>query len=363
MLSCNFKEVVTQKRILFYIRGTHHFHLVYNIAQANPDYHFYFVSNFVKKEDFISSPLYELDNCFYVEDLSNLLCKLPMFGLYMTTDCQMTAAHRFSLNLARLFAKIGVKVVELEHGLFQLGLDYFDVPCKHNFYNDSLPTNIVADVFLSYAPEPEIKNAVAIGYPPYQNQNQNYYTGNYTLVLSNLHWETYSQVEKYNFYQSVVNLAIDNPQQVFIWRRHHGEMVNGACVRMLKNIVNTLCPQHQNLVLEDAMIDGVSTEDLIAKADNVISTPSTTLLDCEMAQKHTYVYACDTNQCLIDKMKIKTVFHKDRELKNIFSQKAQIQTGKLYVYNNKLFRDVVENNYRLPHPEKLTYLEDIVPYK
>lgn len=363
MLSSDFENAVEQKRILFYIRGCHHFHLVYNLVKNNPDYHFYFVSNFVKREDYIKSPLYALKNSFYIDDFDNLFCKLPLFGLYLTTDAQMTAAHRFSLNLSRLFSNMSVKTVELEHGLFQLGVDYFDVPEGYRFYNDSLPTNVIADTFLSYVQEKKIKNSVAVGYPPYTNQEANYYKGCYTLILSNLHWETYSQVEKYNFYQTVINLVMDFPDHLFIWRRHPGEIVNSSCRKMLMDLLNVLYPKHSNLLWEGGLTEKIATEDLIAKCENVITTPSTTLLDCEICQKDTYVYACKTNACLIEKLKIKSVFGSLSELKNIFNNKALLKTGKLQLYKNEAFRSVIEKNYGLPSVDKSIYLEKIIQYK
>lgn len=362
MLKTNFKEAQKQKRILFYIRGMHHCHLVCNLVKNNPDYQFYFISNFLKKEDYIRSALYPLKNCFFIGDINNLYTKLPVFGLFMTTDCQMTAAHRYALNLARLFKKLDVKTVELEHGLFQLGLDYFDVPSGVNFYNDSLPTSIVSDVFLSYAKDSRVSQAVCIGYPPHEKV-QEFYTGKYTLILSNLHWETYTDVEKYRFYQSIIRLASEHPDQVFIWRQHPGEKNSAMCRKMYAQLLSVLSPRHLNLIIESKAFEDISTEELIAKAKNVISTVSTTLLDCEIAKKDTYIYACDTNASLIEKLSLCKTFSSYEELTYLFNKKAPLKTGKLNPYNNKAFREVVEKNYHLPELDKAIYLDEIVQYK
>lgn len=363
MLKTNFKEAQKQKRILFYIRGTHHCHLVYNLVKNNPDYQFYFISNFLKKEDYIRSVLYPLDNCFFISDVNNLYTKLPLFGLYMTTDCQMTAAHVYSLNLRRLFAKLDVKTVELEHGLFQLGLDYFDIPSGIDFHDDSLPTPIVADVFLSYAKDSRIPQAVCIGYPPYEKKQEPVYEGNYTLVLSNLHWKTYTDVEKYRFYQNIVRLVSENPEQLFVWRQHPGEKASPACKRIYTQLLSILSPRHKNLVIESPAFDELSTEELIVKAKNVISTVSTTLLDCEIAKKDTYIYACDTNKSLIEKLPLCKTFSSYEELNYLFNKKAPLKTGKLNLYNNAAFREVVEGIYHMPELDKTVYLDEIVQYK
>ena len=363
MLKTDFKNEQKQKRILFYIRGMHHCHLVYNIAKNNPKYQFYFTSNYLKKDDYIRSVLYPLDNCFFVEDIKNLYAKLPLFGLFITTDCQMTAAHWYSLNISRLFTKLNVKTVELEHGLFQLGLDYFDLPSGVNFYNDSLPTSIVADVFLSYGKEPRIPQAVCIGYPPYEKTRLNSYTGNYTLILSNLHWETYTDVEKYRFYETIIRLVSEHPERLFVWRQHPGEKNSASCKRIYSQIFSIIAPRHQNLIIENKMFDNIITEELIAKAKNIISTVSTTLLDCEIEKKDTYVYACETNASLIEKLSKSKTFSSYEELSSIFDKKAAVVTGKLNPYNNKAFQEMVEKNYHQPELDKAVYLDDIVQYK
>lgn len=363
MLKTDFEKVQKQKRILFYINGKHHYHLVYNLVKNNPDYQFYFFAPSVEKEDYIRSVLYPLENSFLIKDENILLMKLPVFGLFITTDCQMASPHRRSLHLAHLFTKLNVKTVELEHGLFQLGLDYYDVPSGVNFWNDSLPTPIVADVFLSYAKEPRVPKAVCIGYPPYIKSQNNSYTGNYTLILSNLHWDTYTNVEKYRFYQSVIRLAAGHPDRLFVWRQHHGEKTRQDCKRMYSGLFSAISPCHANLIIEHKMFDDISTEDLIAKATNVISTVSTTLLDCEINKKDTYVYACNTIESLIRKMPKCKTFSSYEELKAVFDKKASIETGKLNPYDNQAFRKVVEENYHISEFDKAVYLDEIVQYK
>ena len=364
MIKTDFDIIIKQKKILFYIRGKYNFYLINNIVKSNPDYYFYFISNALQKDEYIKSELYSLPNTVFIENLNVLNYKLHMFGLFITINSATSSAYNFSLKFSQVLNRFNIKTIELQHGLFQLGIDYFHNPNKTYFYNDSLQNNIVADTFLSFVPYDKIENSICIGYPPYtQTQNTNYLNGAYTLILTNLHWKSYTDIERYNFYQFIVRLSYDNPNRLFILRQHPAEKLNENCQKIYKNVLENFSADQINIVSENEIFDDINTEELIAKSKNVISTVSTTLLDCEINKKNTYIYECDTSRLLIKKISSCKTFSSYEELISIFDKKATIETGRLKLYDNSVFRKVVGKNYYVPKFDKTTYLEIIKDFK
>lgn len=334
------------KRIFCYLRGCHHFDLFYNIFRNNPCIDFYIHSNFIKVDEYRKSKLYLLENVYFVSDLNAFKFKLNLFGAFITTDAQSTSPHSYSLQLILLFKKLSIPVIELQHGLFQLGLHYFDCPYKEIFHDDSLPTKSWADHILAYYPINNCDNISVIGYPPY-DQNLNAYTGEYVLILSNMHWKSYSVEEKYAFYKTVLQF-VENSDGLFVWKMHHGEIQDVSCQNMLKNLF-LLFPNAQDKIIffhQNDMFQRNSVVRLIQKSRWVISTVSTVLLDCEIYHKKAFVFKCDSNLCLVQKLKDSCSFRDCQELKTLSMQDVEFKTGLLQKYNNAVFLDCINKLYK-----------------
>lgn len=341
---------IQHKLIFCYLRGTHHFALFYNICAFNPDIDFYVHSNYISVDEYRKSDLYNLKNVYFVDNIAKFKYKLHLFGAFITTDAQATSPHSYSIKIISFFNKLNIPVIELQHGLFQLGLHYYDCPIKENFQDDSLPTRSLADHILTYYPIESYTNVTNIGYPPYDKLKKSY-KGEYNLILSNLHWKTYSNEEKYHFYKIVLQFIEDQQDKMFIWKQHYGEMINPENQKMIKNLFALFPNAEKNILFyqHNEMLKKINVSTLIQKSDNIISTVSTTLLDCEMYNKPTFVYKCNSNDCLLKRLATNHLFTNYTELSNISKNKQPLKTRFLNRYDNDAFIQCINSLYKTTH--------------
>ena len=341
----------SKKNIFCYINGKHHFDMFYQIAKQNQDMHFFIYSPNINLDDFIQSQLYKLSNVTLIKnneaEINEVIFKIKAFGLMITTDAQATSAHKKSLQFVNFFQKNNIKVLELQHGLFQLGLHYSSEPSKEGLKSDCLYIPSYADYILTYYPT-SLPNEIVIGYPLYTNENKQNTKGEYTLILSNLHWSVYTDSQRNLFYTSIIQLIKNNPNTLFIWKMHHGEVKQ---LDKVKEILNIWGEMRKNIIFtnEDNLFKYISTSELIKNSKNVISTVSTVLLECEMYNKSTIIYKAESVGCLINKIKNKTIFKNCTELEALYKkQQNQLTTGVLHRYDNKKFREAFNKFYKTP---------------
>lgn len=356
-------ENLQNKHIFCYLRGKHHFDLFLPIFSHNTNINFYVHSNGINVDEFRKSKLYNLPNVVFTSDIQEIKYKLNLFGIFITTDAQSSHAHSYSLKLISLFKHLSIPVIELQHGLFQLGLHYYDCPLKDTIHPDSLPTKSFADHILTYYPINNYKNISTIGYPPYF-ENVTECRGEYGLILSNMHWDAYSIEEKYLFYKTVLQF-VEKSENIFIWKMHHGEINNKVAQNMLNNMF-LIFPEAQEKIVfyhKNDMLQYSTLPDLIRKSNFVISTVSTVLLDCEICHKNTYVFECASNKCLTQKLKNVPLFSNYEELKECCDVPSNFKTGLLHRYNNNIFLDCINKLYHqnLSYDKKM--LENILGFK
>ncbi len=352
------------RMIFVYARGTYHFPLIKPLAEQNPDYAFYLHSERISAEEYRKSCLYALDNVYFVRNLMDLKFKLDLFGAFITTDAHATYAHQYSLRIICLFNRIGVPVFELQHGMFQIGWHYYDKPCRELIAEDSLPTRTFADHLLAYYPPSDRPfPGTVIGYPPCPGGAMPSEKGEYALVLSNLHWKTYAHEEKRRFYEAVFEHAARHVDVTFVWKFHHGELVNPA----VKSIVNGMFaryPELKNRILfhhENEMLSCSSVSELIRHSSYVISTVSTVLLDCEMFGKTVAVYGCRSNECLTRRLPSENIFKDIDSLERICSEDtAAFKSGLLLPYDNEAFRGALDQYYHRSNISRREWLSIVV---
>ena len=341
----------TGKLVFCFLNGKHCMPLVLPIVQANRDISFYFHSRNFAGVDFLASPLSKFPNAHFVGDFDELKFKLNLFGLFITTDANAAHAHVYSLKLVSMFRALGIPVLELQHGLFQIGLHYYDVPSSSSFAGDSLPSKSFAVRVLAYYPP--INHLVpytVIGYPPYSGKSPANSAGSYLLILSNLHWQTYTESEKMAFYEAVVRFAEEHPEIPVVWKMHHGETpVSSTSNKKVQSILgrHPAASAHIRFAHLDAELKDKTAAEVISGAKYVVSSVSTVLLDCEIYRRPIAVYGCDTNACLIKMLEDVAVFRDYDSLVALFDKGLRpIRSGKLRPYDNKAFRAVLNKMYK-----------------
>ena len=339
------------KMVFCYLNGKHSIPLMLPVVRMNEDVEFYFHARSFAGVDFMATQMAECPNAHFVGNFDELKFKLNLFGAFITTDANAAHAHVYSLKLVKMFEAMGVPVLELQHGLFQLGLHYYDVPSGTAFYGDSLPSCSFASHVLAYYPP--VSRAVpytVIGYPPYSGVKPKGGAGDYLLILTNLHWPTYAVAEKEAFYEAVVRLADEHPELPVVWKMHHVEASPAAATW---KYVNEALARHPGAKARirfahaDAGLKGKTAAEIIAGAKCVVSTVSTVLLDCEILRRPTAVYGCASNASLMALLSKADAFHDFDSLRRLFEKGFRpIRTGKLRPYDNEAFRAALDKMYK-----------------
>ena len=342
------------KMVLCYLNGRHSIPLMIPAVQGNPDVEFYFHSRTFAGVDFMATPMSECPNAHFVGDFDELKFKLNLFGAFITTDANAARSHVYSLKLVSMFKALGIPVLELQHGMFQIGLHYYDVPSGMSFWGDSLPSKSFADRVLAfYQPIRRTPPSTVIGYPPYSGEPSGGGGGEYLLVLTNLHWPTYTTDEKMAFLDAVAALVESRPELPVVWKMHHAETPPASKINQMVGEVLGRHPDAKRRIrfahLDPEFKDKTASE-LIAGAKCAVSTVSTVLLDCEIYRCPTAVYACASNDCLVKMIKSADFFGDGSSLAALFERGLRpIQSGKLLAYDNAAFRAALDAIYK-PSP-------------
>jgi|TARA_B110000908_G_C10236537_1_gene443660 hypothetical protein len=339
----------TKKNIFMHINGAHHLALIQPICKSNPDYDFYIYSENISQDIYKHEKIYHLGNVYFPNNITDILFKLNNFGLFIGTDLQLTSAHCKGIQLAKKFRDVGLGVIELQHGLFQLGFHYFSIPRKDFTSGDVNPVKSYADSQLFFY-SAEV-GANVIGYPPTLEKLKENYEGEYCLILSNLNWDTYTNIERLDFYFAVVRMVLEHKEKQFIWRMDHGELMSKTCKMLLFSVCafyGIVIKNLKNLSINPAGGLNPDISSLVAKSSAVVSTVSTVLLDVEMYENNTMVFDCDSIHKLVDLLEIKTTFRQYADLTRFFDTKNPLLSGKLVEYDNSVFRKVVDDHFSLP---------------
>ena len=351
------------KMVFCYLNGRHSIPLMIPIVRGSPDVEFYFHSRTFAGVDFMASPLAKSPNAHFVGDFDELKFKLNLFGAFITTDANAARSHVYSLKLVSMFKALGIPVFELQHGLFQIGLHYYDVPSGVSFWGDSLPSKSFAERVLAfYPPIRRTPPSTVIGYPPYSGEPSDCGGGEYLLILTNLHWPTYTVDEKMAFLDAVAALVESRPELPVVWKMHHAETPPASKINQMVGEVLGRHPDAKRRIRFahlDEGLKGLSAAEIIAGAKYVVSTVSTVLLDCEIHRRPTAVYACASNACLVRMVESADTFSDGDSLLALFGRGLHpICTGKLRPYDNAAFRAALDACYK-PSPitqEKLLSL-------
>lgn len=355
--------LASKRSVLLYVRGSFHFPLIEPLIRENADIEFYLHSNLFGSGEVERWGFLKYANFHFVADLSELKFKLDRFGAFVTTDAEPANPHAYSLRLIEFFNAIRVPVFELQHGLFQLGLHYFDVPKGCGFGGDSLPAFSFAGHILTYYPPSGDKaRCSTIGYPPFDGTLREDPRKDWTLVLSNLHWPTYAPEERRAFYEGVYRLAAGPGSEPVVWKLHHSEIGSTSCQALHRELAAQYPDALKRLRLhhQDAEIERLRLGELIARARHVVATVSTVLLDCEMHGKSVALFTCPSVACLTARISGGTFFSTPDELLDILEKgAASLKTGCLMPYDNAGFRRVLDGLYRRTALSRDKYLENV----
>ncbi len=363
----DFKDDKYKRKILCFYHNAFVLDLFYTLAGNNQDTLFIFLTNISDAHDtFYRHKASELKNVIRADlkELADVVLKLKSVGLLITSAAQSDRLCKDGLKVVALCNQSKIPVFEIQHGMFQHGIHYQSG--EQELSNESLTAETYADRILTYYPA-GMENEIVIGYPAFNNQAKAI-AGDYTLVLSNLHWQTYQKLNVYKFYHAVIKYAAKHPEQIFMWQPHPGEMANGGLNHLLLKSLFGIYPKARRNFInikENPVSNLVPTSEWIRKAGRVISTISTVLLECEMYQKPTLIWECEDTKVLLDKIKTKASFKDYADLcrmNDLPDEALQLKSGLLLPYDNDAFRRAVAAHYHGPAESDRNLLADVLKY-
>jgi len=258
-------------------------------------------------------------NVTYIYHLHDVYLRLDVFSAVISTWAVPHRAHTRGILLYSACAQLGIPVFELQHGLFQVGVNYQERASivGDGFYGaaSALPVRNFHDKLLAWSGEG------AIGYPGFFNLRAGKDAG-YCLILSNMHWNIYGEIDQTLFFEGVLATVEAHPDIRFIWKPHPAE-VSKRTAKYFKpaseNAYANLVVMTNNVMAAQEL----TTEDLIRDCSYAISSISTVLMELEMYHKKVAVYAPAVASGLWQQLRTVSKFVYPGELLKLFPKLAR----------------------------------------
>lgn len=234
----------------------------------------------------------------FFTDLETAMLHIGDVDALVTTFALPHRAHRPYLGLIALAYEMGMPVFELQHGLFQAGLSFMaDGPLVGSGRagaQDGLATRNLTDAVLMWW------GAEGIGYPRYlvppAEDGREGVEGEVSspsaaaltparrdapiAVLTNLHWTLLGPAQAEAGYGMIHSAILALPDLRFALAPHPTEATSSGFLRLIETL---RAARARNWRVVPAT-DRTGRADLMAGAGLAIATPSTVLLDLELAR-------------------------------------------------------------------------------
>ncbi len=314
---------------------------------------------------------YNEGNVRFTNDMNWVMLNADLLGLVITSFGLPLKQHELSFPLIHQMIQLNIPVLGIQHGMFQWGINFAD---EAKFFTSTSLVNTVIGAGAIYPLRFFADEMIlwygenGIGYPRMTKTNlSNYKTlcqCNFTLLVTNLNHHIYSPEELHLFYTSVSTLINNYPDNQFFWRPHPAEI--GCRKSVFDMFYQNVFSHAKNMRILDSQVnkcnfhpmDDEPTEHLIARAKNIISMPSTVLLDAEMYQKPTLLFETYSNKDMIKAFKKVTVFNSKETLLSTFEEvlkkpeSAVMESGMLEPFSAIEFEKIVKRNLNLTEVKK-----------
>lgn len=339
------------------------------IFRENPDYVFCAVipGEFCF-QDFCNSRLSELPNLILNCSQNDVLYKIRNTGLVLAVGCGASGILPDFLRLISFCSELHIPVAELQCSILRLGASDFTKPesyaetktlkTDHDFIN----AGGFADYLLSYYPATaERCNGTVIGFTKYHQKELNcsFCNAGYVLVLADFSVGCFTAEDTDAFLGCIIKTAASYPDIQFLIRPDD----SGIEFYFNKTISFNAC-ENITIVQFDPLLGLIPFDSLIADSAKVVSTLSSSLLECEALGKDTIVYKCKSCSGLLDEIDECRTFSNADELRPFVEgrEHCAVRTGKLIEFDNSVFRDFVERTFSVPDLPKQQILKQIVRY-
>ncbi len=205
---------------------------------------------------------------------------------------------------AKTLMRIGTPTIFIQHGVLQKNLNWGRQESRIEYYSKLLLLFESIGRYEAFLGDKTLASARVVGFPkqqyfPLLNPSAEFgaWRQNYRRIVLMCHsfrWASrYGASEIAHFYEMVAEACKRWPDFGFIVRPHRGLPDPGHEERD-----RVLAVSHPNVIFSyrsAGLLGGVSMQDVLAVADNVVATPSTVVLDAVYAGKRTAVYRNDSD--------------------------------------------------------------------
>ena len=348
------------RRVLLVAQGPWHLDMYASLFTALPeiDWTVYFEA---PGEALSPLALAAPSNVQLIGNMTDVLLRLDDFAVCLTTLATPHRAHLRGLQIFTACSRLGIPVLEMQHGLFQLGVAFVEVSKTPGSGFPSAAMGAAArnfrDDLIGWSGED------GIGLPQFHDLKPASDDG-YVLILSNLHRSVFSEVERRLFYEGVARLVRKHRRTKFLWKPHQSELQ-----RKLEPLYAPLMNEvgaNLQLLTKEAMA-GTTTLELIRCCSRAVSSLSSVVLELEMYAKPTLLYAPVSMEGAVSIMGTVHPFVDDLSLSAAYDDLLQrpdayrMQTGFLKPFEPEKLRAILRRNWRSGGVSKADLAQAILP--
>ena len=264
-------------------------------------------------------------NLYTTDDREFIMLNMPSFKYIMTFGALPHVNHLEMVVLHSLCRSIGVPTFDMQHGLFQLGINYRD-DVRHISFKSApghglpLPTQTLAETQLTWG-EP-----FNIGYPRVSLKYKRSLVGSgYCAVVTNSNWSLYSDLERTRLGVALYTTFRHYSDIKFLWKPHPAERGDNSPVINSFFESGALPPNVE--VAQGADSSNDFLERVIEVCDFGIATVGTSLLEFQRYSKPVLVFDCKSVAHLIGEIPEATTFSDADELGDMIVKIARGSAG------------------------------------
>jgi hypothetical protein len=221
------------------------------------------------------------------EDL--VFARLHTFNLILSFATLCAPHHLVLLPFLSVAKRVGIPIVEIQHGLFQYGINYYDDSRVLDF----------RDIRCGQGDVPSFADhqmrwfgGNGIGYPRHQSKcdSSNATSREFVLIASNINWYLYEDRSRLLWISLIDRICAANPDLLFVWKPHPAEsVVCSTYYQAMQSIAHNNFLEYG--IDRDIYFNGVDgLEELACYAKAGILTVGTSILDFALYSKPCVVY-------------------------------------------------------------------------
>lgn len=258
----------------------------------------------------------------HTNDLSTFLMLSESLECALSFGLLAHEAHIQPLIAASLLREMSIQIIDIQHGLFQWGVNFSDSSVQQGFSKGagvSLPYATEADIQLTWNGEN------AIGYPRMhatRSRRQGPSGSQVITIATNTNWHIYSAEEQIRLREILRQLFLDLPHQTFAFKPHPAE--TSAKKSLLFDLVAEISTNRKtfaNVQVVPSLQDGGQTlTDLIKNSDSGIVTAGTSIMDFELFGIPCVAFECRSTSMLLNSLSNIETFSNYDELLSFLSR-------------------------------------------